>query len=103
MLRISTCREAGVRVARLEGRLSGPWVEELRRWWQDEVAAGPGALRVDLTDVAFIDAGGRALLEAMARGGVDLRACGCLTRVVRDQIVAAARPGGEPPEPKGAA
>jgi len=53
--------------------------------------AGAAGLVVDLSGVTFIDADGRALLEEMCRGGVDLHACGCMTRAVRDEIVAAAR------------
>jgi hypothetical protein len=43
-----------------------------------------------MSDVAFIDGDGRALLEWMYRHGVELRAHGCMTRAIRDEIVEAA-------------
>jgi hypothetical protein len=91
MLRITAARDQEPVTVRLEGRLAGPWVEELRMWWEAEcVTRDAGPLRVDMTDVAFVDADGRALLEWMVRHGVELRAHGCMTRAVRDEIVAAA-------------
>jgi hypothetical protein len=91
MLRITAIRDQRPVTVRLEGRLAGPWVEELRMWWEAEcVTRDAGAPCVDMTDVCFVDAEGRALLEWMVRQGVELRAHGCMTRAVRDEIVAAA-------------
>jgi hypothetical protein len=95
MLRITASRDQGPATATLEGRVAGPWVEELRMWWEAEcVRPDAGPLVVDMTDVAYIDADGRALLEWMHRHGVELRAHGCMTRAIRDEIVeSAARKG----------
>ena len=91
MLRITITRAEDPTTVRLEGRLAGPWVEELRAWWEAVGAArGRGAVRVDLSEVAFVDAEGRALLERMYRRGAELAACGCMTRAICDEIVAAA-------------
>jgi ABC-type transporter Mla MlaB component len=91
MLRITTEQDTDRTTILLEGRLAGPWVDELRMWWETEcLLRDVGPLRVDMSDVAFVDAGGRTLLEWMVRHGVELRARGCMTRAVRDEIVAAA-------------
>jgi len=91
MLRITTDRDQDPAVARLEGRLAGPWVEELRMWWEGEcVLPDTCRMRIDMTDVTFIDARGRALLEWMCRFDVELYARGCMMRAIRDEIVASA-------------
>ena len=48
----------------LAGRVSGPWVEELRRWCEQVLAAGSG-LRLDLADVSFMDLDGIALCRSL--------------------------------------
>lgn len=46
-----------------EGRISGVWVAELRRTWQDLAPSlGSRKLRVDLCEVTFVDEEGRKLL-----------------------------------------
>ena len=49
---------------RLEGRLIGPWVEELRRSCEPDIATGVG-VTIDLTDVSFVDQAGAALLRRL--------------------------------------
>ena len=99
MLRITPQRDVSTTTVRLEGRLAGPWVIELSRWWQAEEERRAGLVCVDLSDVAFIDPAGRRLLERMSRRGVELRARGCMTRALCDQIVEAAQRGDDPPDP----
>ena len=87
MLRITvTTRPDGATVA-LEGRLAGPWVDELRACWRSLVAA-PGArsIRIDLHAVTFIDTAGKALLWAMHEQGAVLAASGCMTRATIEEI-----------------
>ena len=48
----------------LAGRVSGPWVEELRRWCEQVLAAGRG-LSLDLADVSFMDLDGVALCRSL--------------------------------------
>jgi anti-anti-sigma regulatory factor len=56
-------------VLRLEGRIVGPWVDELRR--SSAVHAGrPGELVLDLARVSFLDASGVALIRDLAGRGV---------------------------------
>lgn len=53
-----------MRTIQLEGKLSGPWVQECARTWHSLAASlGPKELRLDLRGVAFVDAKGRQLLQ----------------------------------------
>ena len=74
MLRITFDKEPDSIMLKLEGELSGVWVDELRGFWRDltnEDLARP--VTVDLSDVTFVNSEGRALLECMFREGADLR------------------------------
>jgi hypothetical protein len=74
----------------LEGKLAGPWVQELERCWQSTGASWRRpTLRVDLTAVTFIDAAGRACLAAMHGQGAELIAADCLTREIVAEIARA--------------
>ena len=88
MLRITVDDKPRVLSFRLEGRLEGPWVEELEKCWRALVArAGTPALRVDLTGLTFVDAAGRAQLTAMHRQGAEFTAEDCLTKAIVSEIV----------------
>jgi anti-anti-sigma regulatory factor len=64
MLKITVHENQKGQTIQLEGRITGPWVEELKRTWQSlEPALGLKQLYLDLRDVAFVDAGGRQLLR----------------------------------------
>ncbi|MDF0676970.1 MAG: hypothetical protein P0120_21945 [Nitrospira sp.] len=71
---------------RLEGRLAGPWVEELRASCRQMSVRQQRCVMIDLTGVTFIDADGKALLARLWRQGAELRASGCLTRCVVEEI-----------------
>jgi hypothetical protein len=86
MLKITTHSEATLVILELEGRLAGPWVDELKLCWQ-QTGVPDHALCVVLKQVTFIDDGGRALLAAMHQAGVKLEAAGCMTKAVIDEIV----------------
>jgi hypothetical protein len=87
MLRISHESTADTTVLRLEGRLSGPWVAEARTGWKAAAAAPDRRpLVVDLRDVLTVDAGCRALLAEMQRGGATFRVCGCAMRELIDEV-----------------
>ena len=63
MLRIShDASPNGKIVLWLEGQVSGPWVEELRRSCEQALAMGSDLI-LDLTDVSFIDRDGVALCD----------------------------------------
>ena len=87
MLRITVTTLPDRATVALEGRLAGPWVDELRACWRSLVAA-PGArsIRIDLDAVTFIDTAGKALLWAMHEQGAVLAASGCMTRAILEEI-----------------
>jgi anti-anti-sigma regulatory factor len=70
----------------LEGRLAGPWVEELETCWRQTAVNPRSHAVVDLTGVTFVDADGKALLMRMWQQGAELRAAGCLTRCIVEEI-----------------
>ncbi len=71
MLRITTTVEPAATLLKLEGRLVGDWVMELRRCY--EAAAAPREMiQIDLTDVGFVDRRGRELLREMVLAGTKL-------------------------------
>jgi hypothetical protein len=61
-------------VLKVEGRVIGPWVEELRGACESALARG-GRLTVDLAGVGFVDRDGLALLQWLRRRDVGLRHC----------------------------
>jgi ABC-type transporter Mla MlaB component len=85
MLRITTEQRGDLWLLRLEGKLTGAWVDELRRCWS---GCRPAAVHVELADVGFVDPAGKALLAEMHREGVQITAHGCVARAVHDEIVA---------------
>jgi ABC-type transporter Mla MlaB component len=63
-----------IRTLKLDGKLLGPWVDELRRACQ-ELQTPPSGLRLNLAGVTFIDPAGIALLGDLIRRGATLDAC----------------------------
>lgn len=71
----------------VEGRLTGPWVEELARCWaklREEHQTAP--IRVDLEGVTFVNAAGEALLERLHDEGALLTARTCMTSAIIEEI-----------------
>jgi hypothetical protein len=85
MLKITTKIDNGETFIELEGRLTGPWVDELRYCWGHASEAGHG-IQVVLKQVMFIDDDGKQLLEKMYRAGAVLTAEGCMTRAIVEEI-----------------
>jgi len=66
MLRITIHEHAGGTTLELEGRIAGPWVDELDRAWHSlENGANSKALCIDIRNVAFVDAKGKEVLRSM--------------------------------------
>ena len=85
MLRITIHDRVPMTSFVLEGKLVGPWVNELKQCWQDAVADDSSTpMLVDLAAVTFVDHDGRELLKRMRRQGVRLSSQGVLI----DAIVA---------------
>ena len=75
----------------LEGRLAGPWVEELRTYCRQILGTHQRCTMIDLTGVTFVDAEGKALLAQLWQQGVELQASGCLIRCLVEDITKAGR------------
>jgi hypothetical protein len=86
MLKITTRTDATGTSFELEGRLAGPWVQELESCWR-EAANSERSVRVLLCAVTFIDDKGRDLLVEMYRRGAELVAEGCMNKAIIDEIV----------------
>ena len=65
----------------------GPWVGELELSWRS-ITSEPanGRVCVDLSEVTFVDEEGKRLLEVMYAEGVKLKASGCVTRRLVEEI-----------------
>jgi len=75
MLRISRDKPINGSVnVRLEGELTGPWVEETRRVCE-AATAHSDKLRLDLTSVSFVDREGLKLLAQLQKTDAALENC----------------------------
>jgi ABC-type transporter Mla MlaB component len=93
MLKITGQKEAAPdsMSLRLEGKLVGPWVEELSSYWRQISGSRQSGAVIDLTGVTFIDANGKALLTKLWQQGAELRAAGCLTKCIVEEITGSSR------------
>ena len=84
MLRITEqSHPAGRKAVVLEGRLVGPWVEELRRVIRE---AGAAEITVDLEAVSFADEDGVAALRGLRDSGVRIAgSSGFLAALIRGE------------------
>lgn len=90
MLKITILDSAREMRFRLEGRLSGPWVAELRQCWQTAASTTANRATVaDLREVDFVDDDGRDLLADMHRAGVRLQAVTPLIQSVVEEACGA--------------
>lgn len=88
MLRITTKDSPQVLTFRLEGRLGGSWVRELKQCWQDTLnSPNQPTVRIDLTGVTYIDTAGKSLLAEMHERGAQFVAQDCVTKAVVAEIV----------------
>jgi outer membrane protein TolC/ABC-type transporter Mla MlaB component len=97
MLRITTTDAGDEITLKLEGKLSGPWVEEFERCWHMSGDIYKGKhLVVDLSGVTFVDPAGKKLLCSISTGGTQLVGSGLVPKSLIDEICT------EPPKcPKG--
>lgn len=89
MLRITFQEDPEGTTVKLEGKLSGPWVEELERSWAEHSPHPPKPVTVDLSDVTYIDPEGKRLLARMMGKGVCLQGTQLMTRYIIDEITRA--------------
>ena len=86
MLKITIDIESKRANLELEGRLAGPWVQELRDCWL-RARCDDRQINVVLKQVTFIDGAGRQLLAEMHRQGAVLAAEGCMTKAIVEAII----------------
>lgn len=88
MLRITVVNNSDAATLRLEGKLSGPWVDELERTWYKVTSDTPGASVVlDLCNVTFVGPEGRKQLAWMYKQGARFKTSGCLGKGIVEEIV----------------
>jgi ABC-type transporter Mla MlaB component len=89
MLKISQAGEVGHSVTlKLEGRVIGPWVGELRQVCETLLTEGR-ALKLDLADVTFADTSGVAVLSSFKSRGVKLACCSAF---LKEQLKSSVQP-----------
>ena len=86
MLRISVQQESDSLLFVLEGRLVGPWVEELRSVWQQRTDKQQPQLTVDLCGLTAMDSAGRDLLEELLHHGATLRCSDVMNQYLVEQM-----------------
>jgi hypothetical protein len=97
MLRITIEESESAETIKLEGKIVGPWVEELSRTWHSMVPAlGRKQLRLDIRCVSFLDGRGRQLLREIYQ---QTKACfltdSPLTRYFADEAMRQSSKDGE--------
>jgi anti-anti-sigma regulatory factor len=74
MLRVTPMKVRNTEMLKLEGKLCGPWVDELQRCL-GSLAHEKSPIRINLREVSFLDDRGRELLLQMERQGTLLAEC----------------------------
>jgi len=91
VLRISV-EESGQHLSLiLEGRLVGPWVEELEKVCVDLGSPAYGRVTVDLCGVTAMDASGQALLDRLLQRGATLRCSDVMNQYWVEQMAQPAK------------
>jgi ABC-type transporter Mla MlaB component len=92
MLKITLHDSANELRFRLEGRLCGAWVGELRQCWLTaQSTAHNRNTTVDLNEVDYVDSEGQSLLTEMFRHGASLKSATPLIRAVVQEIEGSGR------------
>ena len=87
MLRISVEENASDLSLILEGRLVGPWVDELQRLCQERFQLPTDLpLTVDLCELTAMDTRGQSLLEELLRRGATLRCSDVMNQYLVEQM-----------------
>jgi len=87
MLRVRTHCGPTETVLVVEGRLTGPWIDELAGCWANLRDKQSAPIRVDLEGVTFVSPAGKALLARLHDEGALLTARMCMTSAIIEEIV----------------
>ncbi|HLJ95126.1 MAG TPA: hypothetical protein VKU02_18260 [Gemmataceae bacterium] len=94
MLRITIHDSPACLTFQLEGKLAGPWVQELEACWQKMMAGRrPPIVRVDLRAVTFLDAAGKEFLAALHAQGAEFMVAGCAMKAIIAEVTRLPLPG----------
>ena len=88
MLRITTNDTGGNVTLKLEGKLSGPWVEEFERCWRLSIDIYKKEMVIDLSGVTFVDPAGKKLLCSISSSGGRLLGSGLVPKSLIEEICA---------------
>ena len=87
VLRITIDEGPGEQRWTLQGRLSGPWVGQLKSNWEKSHGVnGDRKCLVDLSGVTFVDLDGERVLAAMMRDGAEFIATGVYTKHLLEML-----------------
>lgn len=87
MLKISIIDSRTHRRLVLEGKLVGPWADELKPAWERaKVELGGRELVVEMNDLVVINQAGENVLLELMQEGVKIRGCGVFTRHILKQL-----------------
>ncbi len=87
MLRISVKESSGTLSLIVEGRLVGPWVDELQRLCQERGAQGQAMqVTVDLCGLTAMDTRGQAVLDGLLQRGATLRCSDVMNQYLVEQM-----------------
>lgn len=97
MLRITICESPRVKTLQLEGKIAGPWAQELQKTWQSmNTSLGAKDLQVDLRGITFVDNSGRRVLrEIYQKARATFLANSPLTQYYADDAMQKSSEGGE--------
>ena len=87
MLRITMTDELWGQRWTLQGRLSGPWVAQLKLNWKESHSLnGNRKCVVDVSGVTFVDLDGERVLAAMMKEGAEFIATGVYTKHILETL-----------------
>ena len=86
MLKITTQQETEALRLILEGRLTGPWLNELEQSWRSIKGSMTVRYVVDLTGVTYIEEQGTTLLKRMWQEGAEFIVTGCCNTPLIERI-----------------
>jgi ABC-type transporter Mla MlaB component len=81
MLRITRTQDADTTSYRLEGKLLGPWVDELASSLAVE-STPLQSIQLDLTNVTYADCAGAALLRSLVQRGARIAHCSSFVAIL---------------------
>jgi anti-anti-sigma regulatory factor len=87
MMRITFYQNGETLTLKLEGSLTGSWVEEFKSCWQAaNDIKNVQRICLDLSEVTFVDDEGKEALTLMHQAGSEISATNVLTRFIAEEI-----------------